>query len=323
MPVLIDGVSSMFSTLQLALIPALAAVAFYLLAGVPVKIVAETSAIGGNTVGGIVGTIAGIGQGILNAGAAVISSTGVVKLNSFKFAEGAGANYGKQASEAVLQTITNLGGIDVQLSSAIFIFIALFLVLNLFRYLGSVGDRIFYIIQYKEVSVRVTPISAKFSITEPGGTKVAITNKGSNGNNGSNGTLSRLFSSGPFGGLLGQPKRPLLENNRTRQGIRLPTRALLNENTTELSSAAAAPAVAPGAGAPLKLKEKLEQGFSSRRGVLTSGKSRPRINSNLSENHWTGGEKRENNAKKLAYEAMVEKAAANFLRSTELSDENM
>ena len=67
------------------------------------------------------------------------------------------------------------------------------------------------------------------------------------------------------------------------------------------------------------LAQQLAQQMAARRAVI-----RPRANSNSNTSNWSGGGNlNKTAAKKLAYEAMVEKAAENFLRQQELSVEEL
>ena len=171
MPAIIAGASKVFSKTSTLALPALAAFATYRLSGVPTKMVVGTTAIAGSAVGSVVGATASAAQAALNFGLSGLRLVGV-KSELFSFAEGIGAEYGKTASHTVLESIKGLGEEDVKLSFAICIFIALYLLLQLFIYIGHQGDRIMDIVQTKEVSFSATPLGIQVGVTVPGGTRM-------------------------------------------------------------------------------------------------------------------------------------------------------
>jgi hypothetical protein len=171
MPIIIGGAASLLSKTYLIGLSAFGAYSGYRLSGVPTKMVVGTTAIGGNIVGSVVGSVASAAQGTMNLFGSLGSLAGL-KTTAYTFAEGIGTDYGKKASETVLDSIKGLGEEDVKISMAIIIFISLLLLLTAFSYIGQKGNDLVDIIKTREISGTVGPFGGQFAIAAPGSTQI-------------------------------------------------------------------------------------------------------------------------------------------------------
>jgi hypothetical protein len=224
MPVIIGGAASLLSKTYLIGLSALGAYSGYRLSGVPTKMVVGTTAIGGNIVGSVVGSVASAVQGTMNLFESVRSFAGF-ETAPYTFAEGIGDDYGKKASETVLDSIKGLGEEDVKISMAIIIFISLLLLLTAFSYIGQKGNDLVDIMKTREVTGTVTPLGGQFAIAAPGSTQIT----------------QGPIASQVFGPLLENPTR---QSSVPRIGNQAPPRVTAIEEIP--AAPASAPVPAPG-----------------------------------------------------------------------------
>lgn len=190
--VLFSYTAKLLSIFSSFVIPGLAAYCIYRLSSVPIKIITETSAIGGNIVGSTLGGVAFVVQELANVGLlffdysmTLMGYTSDTNTIPFTFAQGIGSNYGQIATEAATNVIKDLGGQDTQIVCSIIVFISVFLLLQSFNFLAGKAENFVKIIEKKDISFSITPISIRLDLLSP---RCNIKR-----DNGLNGAFHRLF----------------------------------------------------------------------------------------------------------------------------------
>lgn len=143
MPYIMSGAANIFSNSYILGLSALTSYGVYRITEVPTKIAVETAAVSGNTVGTVVGSVAAGTQSLLNFGMSALSYVGIPKstIVPFSFADGLGSDFGKKASEAVMDSLKKMGNDDLKIGVAILVFVVMVMLLASFRFCSkSVSD---------------------------------------------------------------------------------------------------------------------------------------------------------------------------------------